>query len=744
MVPFLFDRILVLMKKHLFTSLLLLLFSQQIYPQSIARDWSEVLLEAIRNDQARPTVHSRNLFHLSAAMYDAWAAYDNQATPYFLGQSHRGFYIPFEGANVPSNLTLKEAREIAMSQAMYRLIMHRFQPIENLSLIELRANNILQRLGMNRDYLSSQDYMNNPVDLGNYIAEQIIEFGRQDGSNEANGYESRFYQAANDPMFPDGYGTSNITDPNRWQPLAFEEFVGQSGISAGPGTPSFVGPEWGQVVPFALTEEDLTIKTREGHEYLLYHDPGEPAYLDLNPENNDIQAYQWAFTLVARWASHHDSKDGVLWDISPASIGNFPYDQFPQSVEELPDFYDLENGGDVSTGYDINPITGLPYEQQIVPRGDYSRVLAEFWADGPDSETPPGHWFVILNYVNDHSDFERKYKGQNDPMDPLEWNVKSYFALGGAVHDAAVAAWGAKGYYDYVRPISAIRSMAERGQSSNPQLPNYHPAGIPLVQGHIELIPADDPINEFGEFENQIKIKTWKVPGAYYPGMNEDTHVDWIPAIRWQPYQRPNFVTPPFAGYVSGHSTFSRAAAELMSLITGSEYFPGGMGEFHAPENDFLVFEEGPSQDLTLQWAKYADASDQCSLSRIWGGIHPPIDDINGRIMGYKIGHAAFELAEKYFNGNISSQTIPTEKRFTYGPNPIGINGLHELTLQLNHPDDLNKKVYLINNLGKIVLEKEFDYVQAIKIDTETLTPGIYFVKVQTKAYQEDFKIFVL
>ena len=49
----------------------------------------------------------------------------------------------------------------------------------------------------------------------------------------------------------------------------------------------------------------------------------------------------------------------------------------------------------------MNPKTGMPYESQIVPRGDYTRVLAEFWADGPDSETPPGHWFTILNYVND-------------------------------------------------------------------------------------------------------------------------------------------------------------------------------------------------------------------------------------------------------------------------------------------------------------------------------------------------------
>ena len=97
--------------------------------------------------------------------------------------------------------------------------------------------------------------------------------------------------------------------------------------------------------------------------------------------------------------------------------------------------------------------------------------------------------------------------------------------------------------------------------------------------------------------------------------------VDWILGERWWPYQRPSFVTPPFAGYVSGHSTYSRAAAEVLKAFTGSSFFPGGIGEFRAPKDDFLVFEKGPSETVVLQWATYADAADQCSLSRIWGGF---------------------------------------------------------------------------------------------------------------------------
>lgn len=75
-------------------------------------------------------------------------------------------------------------------------------------------------------------------------------------------------------------------------------------------------------------------------------------------------------------------------------------------------------------------------------------MLAEFWADGPDSETPPGHWFTIFNYVSDHPLQTKKYKGTGTPLNDLEWDVKGYLALGGAMHDVAITAWGMKGWYD--------------------------------------------------------------------------------------------------------------------------------------------------------------------------------------------------------------------------------------------------------------------------------------------------------
>ena len=79
----------------------------------MARDWNEALLDAIRLDYPAPTVHSRNLFHVSAAMWDAWAAYDPQATGFFLDES-------------ATAVDVQAAREEAISYAAYRVLNHRF------------------------------------------------------------------------------------------------------------------------------------------------------------------------------------------------------------------------------------------------------------------------------------------------------------------------------------------------------------------------------------------------------------------------------------------------------------------------------------------------------------------------------------------------------------------------------------------------------------------------------------------
>lgn len=713
---------------------------------SVARQWNEAHLEAIRRDFARPTVHARTLFHAAVAMYDAWAAYDNTATTFLLGKTVGGFTCPFQGIRPPVNVTA--ARNEAISYAAYRVLTQRFKNSPGSQPALTRFYSLLTALGYNELNTSTDYATGSAAALGNYIGQKIIEFGWQDGANEQNDYGSVHYEPLNPPLITLLPGNPTLVDPNRWQPLTLDVFIDQAGNVIRGSTPKFVSPEWGQVTPFALTKAERRIYQRDGSLYYVYHDPGPPPYLDTLDTNGELpQAYKWAFTLVPIWQSHHDPTDGVKLDISPAGLGNNVV--LPQTLSEMRNFYNLYEGGDAGKGRALNPRTGQPYKPQIVARGDYTRVLAEFWADGPASETPPGHWFTILNYVSDHPSFEKRFKGQGPILDDLEWAVKAYLALGGAVHDAAITAWGIKGWYDYIRPISVIRWMAARGQSSAPNSPRYSPAGIPLIPGYIEVVQAGDPLAALDRRNiGKIKLYSWRAHD-YIPNPDTDVAgVGWILAEEWWPYQRPTFVTPPFAGYISGHSTFSRAAAEVMTLLTGDEFFPGGMGEFLARKNAFLVFEEGPSADLTLQWATYRDASDQCSLSRLWGGIHPPIDDIPGRWLGRKIGINAFAQAERYFSGQINetaqapaSIAAPAVHIF---PNPL--NSGKVLIIELSRPAP-NVLMQLFDLQGRLVYNQRVPETLSRKpfsLSTSGMASGIYFLKLAGDTWKLSQRVLIL
>ena len=237
---------------------------------------------------------------------------------------------------------------------------------------------------------------------------------------------------------------------------------------------------------------------------------------------------------------------------------------------------------------------------------DYQRAAAEFWADGPRTEAPPGHWNQLAHGIS----------GRDNHT--VEQDVKMFFALNGALMDAGIAAWDAKREYDSVRPATAIPHLY-RGQ---------------MVTAYV-----------IGEGFQQI------------PG--ED----------WRPYQNPTFVTPPFPEYVSGHSTFSSSAAEVLTQFTGSPTFYDGttrtvqdingddipdlLGQFVVRPNS-LVYDSGPSEDLTLRWPTFKDAANEASRSRIYGGIHIQDGDLRAREMGERIGARAYDLAERFWTGDPS------------------------------------------------------------------------------------------
>ncbi len=625
---------------------------------SVAHDWVDAALFAIRNDFARPTVHARNLHHLSAAMYDAWAAYDGAASPLWLRAD-----APLEACRLTRAergrarvaFDPEAARRTAIGFAARDLLRERYRRSPNVDDVMDELDRVAAAQGLDAAAGAGNPHGGPGAEIGARAAACALALGRMDASNEAGNHVNLDYAPVNPPLDPTGAGNPTVLDPNRWQPLAFENFVDQSGNEA--DASEFLGAEWGRLEPFALGRDAYSDVARDGIELPVWLDPGPPPRLGTG--ERESEAYARHFALVALWSAHLDPGDGVALDISPGTIGAvYPHvDRIEDPLAQL-DAYDALEGGMPAFGHPVNPATGEPYAPNVVPRGDYTRVLAEFWADGPDSETPPGHWFRIYNEkVGPHPALERRVGGRGAALDPLAFDVLAYLALGGAMHDAAIAAWSVKGAYDYPRPVSAIRHLA-----------GLDGGELPLVEGRIERVAQDDSLaGADGEHVGKIKLLAWRGPDATTFSVLDTAGVDWILAENWWPYQRPSFVSPPFAGYVSGHSTFSRAAAEVLEALTGDAFFPGGLAEFVAPADDFLVFERGPSVDVTLQWATYRDAADQTSLSRIWGGIHPPVDDLPGRRMGAEVGQRAWLRARALFEG-ASDPNPPPEERAPGAP----------------------------------------------------------------------------
>jgi photosystem II stability/assembly factor-like uncharacterized protein len=557
--------------------------------RSIARRWNEQILGAIRRDLPRPGVHARNLFHLSAAIYDAWAAYEPDAKAYLVDQKQ-----PVDGSAQSNH---ERARLETISVAAHRLLVRRYGGAVGGDVSTACFDALLAKIAPNDAAARA---------LGETLATRYLDHFADDGANEASNYaDTSGYVSVNAPLLVDHPG-ADLADVGKWQPLNLSVAATQNGIVLPAGAQSYVCPHWGDVRPFAMTRPNASA---------VYIDPGRA------PGSDPAELRPLVVEVLQR-TRELDADDGVTIDISPGRMGG-------NSL-----------GADDGTGHPVNPITGAPYAPRIVRRGDFGRVLAEHWADGPKSETPPGHWDVIANAVADHPSFERRLFGEGPQLSPLEWDVKLGLALNGALHDAAIAAWQIKRRDLGARPISLVRWMASKGQSSDPGRPRYAPEGLPLVEGLIELV-TEESVREgrhahLAHHVGEIAVRAWL--GEPSDRLGARSGVGWIRGVDWIPYQRRNFVTPAFPGYVSGHSTFSRAAAEVLATLTGSPWFPGGLMTFVARQDRYLTFERGPTTDVELQWATYYDAADQAGQSRRWGGIHVYPDDHDGRRMGDRIG----------------------------------------------------------------------------------------------------------
>jgi hypothetical protein len=243
---------------------------------------------------------------------------------------------------------------------------------------------------------------------------------------------------------------------------------------------------------------------------------------------------------------------------------------------------------------------------------DTKKMMAEYWADGPKSEFPPGHWAVIAQALS------RKRPNS------IDTDAKMFFVLGNAVLDAGISAWSAK--YQLDDPATTVKE------------------------------PTWDfwrPITAIRERYKTKMINSWKGPYKGY-GL--------VPAEQWIPYQAPNVVTPPFPEYSSGHSTFSGAARIAIVAFLGTDSFnaqvviPAGTSAFE-PRNDSLGLAGTPAKDVVLSWKNLLDASDQAGWSRRYGGIHFYSGDMHGRANGASVGYWAYDKAKTYFNGTATPAT---------------------------------------------------------------------------------------
>ena len=223
---------------------------------------------------------------------------------------------------------------------------------------------------------------------------------------------------------------------------------------------------------------------------------------------------------------------------------------------------------------------------------DEQKLIAEYWADGPHSELPPGHWNLFAQFV-------ARRDRHGDDEHGIDLDVKLFFALTNAIFDAGICAWDDKCEYASVRPITSIRYL----------------------------------------FNGQ--------PVTAWAGPYRNTRT--FDGGAWFPYQPSTFPTPPFPEYSSGHSNFSAAGAEILRRFTGRDAF-GASVTFPAGSSRV---EPGtvPGRELNLSWSTFSEAADQAGISRRYGGIHFEQGDLDARVTGRAAASNAWARALTYFNG---------------------------------------------------------------------------------------------
>ena len=230
------------------------------------------------------------------------------------------------------------------------------------------------------------------------------------------------------------------------------------------------------------------------------------------------------------------------------------------------------------------------------------KAIVEFMRDGPRSTGQSGHW---LRFAQDVSRRDEQ---------TLDQDVKLFFSVANIVHDAFIASWDAKRYYDTSRPYWWVRQ--------------YY---------------ADQ------------EILGWAGPGK---------GVMRIPANQWRPYSPAVFVTPPFPGYTSGHATASAAASRILEYLTGSDRYGavairqvGSLTEEQFSTAQMQARDGNPARDvllskeIRLKLPTFSATAEMAAVSRLWGGYHIRSDNAAGLVLGRQVADYSWPKYKAYFDG---------------------------------------------------------------------------------------------
>ena len=260
-------------------------------------------------------------------------------------------------------------------------------------------------------------------------------------------------------------------------------------------------------------------------------------------------------------------------------------------------------------------------------------VTPQWGLTRPYSYTHPGRFRVPEPASSDYQDFHA-YRAQADEVIAAQASLTDYQKMVAELFDNKISGLG----------FSALFIALSRGMSLDEFVHYDFLTNMAAFDGGIatwkEKVRYDAvrPTNAIRYLYRHRRITGWAGPGR---GV-----VDDLPGVEWRSYLN----TGNHPEYPSGSSCFCAAHAQASRRFLGSDAF-GWSVPVRAGSS---VIEPGvtPAADLTLgPWNTFTEFEDDCSRSRVWGGVHFVAATTEGQKMCRPIGDLAFEFLQRHVQG---------------------------------------------------------------------------------------------